>query len=65
VFQIVSRQEKSGKKAGVHAVVLVKISGRNQWIAGIGEKLKVVRVVKAVLVNADDAKNAEERRNNY
>jgi hypothetical protein len=41
VFQIVSRQRKSEKKAGIHAIVLVKIFGQNQWIAGIGEKLKV------------------------
>jgi hypothetical protein len=40
VFQIVSRQEKSGKKASVHTGVLVKISGRNRRIAGTGEKLK-------------------------
>jgi hypothetical protein len=41
VFQIVSSPDKSGKKASVHAVVLVKISGRNQRIVGVGEKLKV------------------------
>jgi hypothetical protein len=40
VFQIVSRQEKSGKKAGIHAVVLVKIFGRNQQIGRVGDKLK-------------------------
>jgi hypothetical protein len=40
VFQIVSRQEKNGKKAGIHAVVLVKIAGGNRRIAGGGDKLK-------------------------
>jgi hypothetical protein len=40
-FQIVSRREKSGKKAGFHADVLVKISGRNRQIGRVGEKLKV------------------------
>jgi hypothetical protein len=40
-LQIVSRQEKSVKKTGIHAVVLVKISGRNRRIGRVAGKLKV------------------------
>jgi hypothetical protein len=39
VFQFVSRQEKSGKKAGVHVVALVKIFGWNRRIGRGGGKL--------------------------